>query len=62
MKKLIAFIVVSVLFSGATFINRADNKSNIPVKQVTKVKIIEQKLSILDSLLIELDKYEKVNK
>lgn len=62
MKKLIAFIGVSVLFSGATFINRANTNVDMPTKPISKVEIITQKVSKLDSLLIELDKYEKVNK
>jgi len=63
MKKLIAFIGISVLFSGATFINKANYRAEIPVHQDTiKINKINDKLITLDSLLLQLKKYEKYNK
>lgn len=57
-KKLGALLVVSIFFSGASF----DNNATVipkPVKDTTlKVQVIDAKFAELDSLLLEIRKYE----
>lgn len=59
MKKIIAFIGITILFSGTALVNKNEKKYQEPFNNDSiKVDIIEQKMAKLDSLLLELQKYE----